>query len=50
MTKTNLVMVMTAILLTGVVGLSSGFMPSADAAKGSGVYLPVRIRLLEYVD
>ena len=31
-------MVMTAILLTGIVGLSSGLAPSADAAKGSGVY------------
>ena len=31
---------MTAIMLTGVVGLSSGFIPSADAAKGNGVYLP----------
>ena len=39
MTRTNLVMIMTAIMMTGVAGISFDVLPVADAAKGKGVPL-----------
>ena len=40
MIRTNLVIIMTAIMMTGVAGLSFDVLPVADAAKGKGVPLP----------